>query len=518
MTGISLTAELQELDKQNATKLVGVYAEVSDKLSRIDPEQQNKLNGILGILLNVTQDEEILLAAIILPLYLLGEIEAEKIKDKWPDSILNLVEGVRQLGFVHELAADKITNQDRHKESLRKMLLSMSKDIRVVFIKLAEQVYTMRNLKNLPKAIRDEIALETKNIFAPLANRLGIWAIKWELEDLSFRQLQPAEYKELAARLAEKRTEREQYIEKISEILGSELKKLGIKHEISGRSKHIYSIWRKMQLKNKEFEELFDLRALRVLTDTEANCYQVLGIVHNLWSPIPREFDDYISNPKSNNYQSLHTAVRTTDNKVIEVQIRTFKMHEFAESGVAAHWRYKEQTKYDPGFEAKVKWLRRLMDWKEDVKQQEGAVENFADKLAEEHIYVFTPAGEVMELPAGSTPLDFAYMIHTELGHRTRGAKVDGKIVPLTFMLKTGQGVEILTAREGKPARDWMMSSLGFLRTASARTKVKSWFRKNDYADNLASGRAILLKEAKKLRVSPDTDMLLDRLNSHSEE
>jgi len=507
-----LKSKLEQLDRQNSTRLGEYYTRARGGLS---DKEQTRLDGILEILLGVTADDEILLAAIILPLYRTGVINADSIKDKSSQKVLNLVLGTHQFGIVHEISADAKSNQIRHKEALRKMLLSMSRDIRVVFVKLAEQLYVIRNLSNIPESQRDKIALDTKNIFAPLANRLGIWAIKWELEDLSFRQLNPHEYQELATKLAEKREEREEYIGKINSILESRLNLMGIKCKISGRSKHIYSIWRKMRFKNKEFSELFDLRALRVLTDTKADCYQILGVVHDLWTPVPKEFDDYISNPKPNNYQSLHTAVRALDNKVIEVQIRTFAMHKFAESGVAAHWRYKEKTKYDPDFESKVKWLRQLIDWKQDVDEQD--IDNFTDKLAEDHVYVFTPAGEVLELPAGSTPLDFAYMIHTELGHRTRGAKVNSKIVPLNYKLKTAERVEILTTKEGKPARDWLVSSADFLCTASARSKVKSWFRKKDYDDNVNSGRAILLKEAKKLQVNPDISELVARFYCHSE-
>lgn len=509
---------LKELDKRNATGLAPLWHEINDEMQDENLSEQEKLTDILEILLTVTQDDEILTAAMLYPMFVIGKYTAEDVKKKWSLNVLNLIEGVRQLDFIHELSTPKISNYDRHQESLRKMLLSMSKDIRVVFIKLAEQLYAMRKLKALPQDLRQVIARETKEIFAPLANRLGIWVIKWELEDLSFRELNPNKYKDIASRLEVKRAERESYVKRINSALGAELVSLDIPHEISGRSKHIYSIWRKMQLKELQFDELFDLRALRVLTDTVANCYSILGVVHNLWTPIPREFDDYISNPKPNNYQSLHTAVRALDNDVVEVQIRTFEMHEFAESGVAAHWRYKEQAKYDAGFEAKVKWLRQLLDWQDEVKDQPKVLDDFSDKLAEDHIYVLTPEGEVMELPMNSTPLDFAYAIHTELGHRTRGAKVDGKIVPLTCRLKTTQKVEILTTKNGKPARDWLMSSLGYLRTSSARAKVKTWFRKNDYDDNVVIGKSLLFKEAKKLRVDLNINVLVERFNCDSEE
>jgi GTP pyrophosphokinase len=341
---------------------------------------------------------------------------------------------------------------------------------------------------------------------------MGIWQIKWELEDLSLRYLHPDAYKKIAGMLDEKRIHREKYIEKVISLLSREMAKQGIEADIAGRPKHIYSIWRKMNRKGLEFSEIFDVRAVRVLVKSVADCYAVLGIVHTLWKHIPKEFDDYIATPKGNNYQSLHTAVLGPEGKTLEVQIRTKEMHEHAELGVASHWRYKEGGKFDPGFEQKITWLRQLLEWRDEEVDAGGFVDRFKGEVVDDRVYVITPKGNVLDLPVGATPLDFAYHIHTDVGNRCRGAKVDGNIVPLTYTLKTGEQVDILTSKNGTPSRDWLNPHLGYLKTSRARSKVRTWFKQQDQDKNVLAGRAILDKELGRLNVS---DLSLDKIAQH---
>ncbi len=385
-------------------------------------------------------------------------------------------------------------------ESLRKTFLAMSKDIRVVIIKLADRLHNMRTLASLPPEKQRRIARQTLDIFAPLANRLGIWQIKWELEDLGFRYVNPDAYKEIARKLAERRTERERELERVSERIREVLAQSGIQGRVYGRPKHIYSIYRKMQRKGVPFEALRDIRGVRVIVNDIPTCYAVLGVVHTHWKPIPGEFDDYIANPKDNSYQSLHTAVLFEDGKILEIQIRTEEMHRQAEYGIAAHWRYKEgDGHFDEDFERKVNWLRQLMEWQQDVSDASEFMDGMKTDVFGDRIYVFTPRGDILDLPAGATPIDFAYHIHTEIGHRCRGAKVNGKLVPLSYRLKTGDQVEILTARRGGPSRDWLNPHLGLVKTQRARAKIRQWFKKQAREQNLAHGRAVLEKEFKRL-------------------
>jgi GTP pyrophosphokinase len=331
---------------------------------------------------------------------------------------------------------------------------------------------------------------------------LGIWQIKWELEDLAFRYAEPELYKQIAKMVDERRINRETYVTNVAENLKKELQNVGIKAKVTGRPKHIYSIWRKMRRKGVDFDQIYDVRAARVLVDSEADCYACLGIVHTLWRPIPGEFDDYIAAPKDNLYQSLHTAVIGPDGKTIEVQIRTYKMHQNAELGVAAHWRYKEGTKSDSSFDAKVNWLRSLMEWKEDVVDAKEFVDQVKAEVFQERVHVLTPQGDVIELPFGATPIDFAYYIHTEVGHRCRGAKVNGRIVPLSYQLQNGEQVEVLTAKRGGPSRDWINPHLGYLKTSRARSKVRHWFKYQNYEENVSQGRLILERELRRLGLS----------------
>ena len=388
---------------------------------------------------------------------------------------------------------------DLASETLRKTFLAMGDDVRVVLIKLADRLHNMRTLSHMPEAKRRRIAQQTLDIFAPLANRLGIWQVKWELEDLAFRYVNPAKYKEIAEQLAERRPDREAQIQGIIDSLRELFNGHGIKLEISGRPKHIYSIYKKMAEKGKAFELVRDIRAVRLIVPDVSACYTALGLIHTRWRPIPGEFDDYIAAPKDNFYQSLHTAVIWDDGKPLEVQIRTPEMHQNAEYGIAAHWRYKEGARRDKAYEQRINWLRNMMEWRSDVNDATEFVESMQSDVFQDRVYVFTPRGDIIDMPAGSTPIDFAYHVHTDIGHRCRGARVNGKLVPLYHELKTGDQVEILTAKRGGPSRDWLNANLGLVKTQRARSKVRQWFKKEDYQQNLAQGRLLLERELQRL-------------------
>ncbi|MFZ5909838.1 MAG: RelA/SpoT family protein [Chloroflexota bacterium] len=391
---------------------------------------------------------------------------------------------------------------DAVSETLRKTFLAMGDDVRVVLIKLADRLHNMRTLGYMPEEKRRRIGKQTLEIYAPLANRLGIWQIKWELEDLAFRYVNPEKYKEIAEQLTERRPDREAQIETIIQALERLLTQSNIKVEISGRPKHIYSIYRKMTKKGKSFDLVRDLRAVRLIVPDVPACYATLGLIHTHWRPIPGEFDDYIAAPKDNFYQSLHTAVIYDDGKPLEVQIRTAEMHQNAEYGIAAHWKYKEGTPRDKSYEQRITWLRKMMEWRSDVDDAQEFVESMKTDVFQDRVYVFTPRGDIIDLSAGSTPIDFAYHVHTDIGHRCRGARVNGKLVPLEHELKTGDQVEILTAKRGGPSRDWLNSNLGLVKTQRARAKIKAWFKKQDYEQNLASGRGILERELGRLGIN----------------
>ena len=387
---------------------------------------------------------------------------------------------------------------ERSAEGLRRLLLALVKDVRVVLVDLAWQLVLMRRLEeDGPRA--ETLARETMMIHAPLANRLGIWQLKWELEDLSFRFLDPAAYRRIADLVAEHRTERERFIVTFMEKLSAALANAGIRADVKGRPKHIYSIWKKMQRKGLDFHQLFDVRAVRVLVDDLPSCYSALGLVHTLWQPIPGEFDDYITTPKGNNYQSLHTAVANREGKAVEVQIRTHEMHQHAELGVAAHWRYKEGGPNDPAFDAKIAIMRQLLESSDDELDDQSLLDSFRSVTSEDRVYVLTPKGQVVDLSAGSTVLDFAYQVHTEVGHRCRGAKVNGRIVPLTHQVNTGDRVEILTAKHPNPSRDWLNPKLGYIAGARARSKVRQWFKRESREDNLRAGKDALEAEARRM-------------------
>jgi len=384
-------------------------------------------------------------------------------------------------------------------ETLRKTFLAMGEDVRVVLIKLADRLHNMRTLGYMPENKRRRIAQETLDIFAPLANRLGIWRIKWELEDLAFRYVNPEKYKEIAGYLAERRTDRERKMEEITLRLQQVLNQAKIQADVTGRPKHIYSIYRKMVRKGIPFDMIHDVRGIRILVPDIPACYATLGVIHTQWRPIPGEFDDYLSVPKDNFYQSLHTAVVYDDGKTLEVQIRTPEMHQNAELGIAAHWRYKENTPRDDDYERRIRWLRSLMEWKQDIEDAGEFVDSMKTDVFQERVYIFTPKGDVIDLPVGSTPIDFAYHVHTDVGHRCRGAKINGKLVSLDYVLRTGDKVEILTAKRGGPSRDWLNPNLGMIKTQRARSKVKQWFKREAIDHNISQGKAMLERELHRL-------------------
>ena len=407
---------------------------------------------------------------------------------------------------IQDSAAMRDRKRQLKNETLRKTFIAMVDDVRVIIIKLADRLHNMRTLSHVSKEKQKRIAQETLDIYAPLANRLGIWRIKWELEDLAFRYVHPTEYAQIAENLATTHAIREKEIEEIIERLKTVMESVKIDCEITGRPKHIYSIYTKMIDRNKPLEMLRDLRGVRLIVKDIPSCYAALGQIHTHWRPIPGEFDDYIAVPKDNFYQSLHTAVYYDDGKPLEVQIRTPEMHQNAEYGIAAHWRYKEHTKADPAFEKRLDWLRQLMDWRKDVEDAGEFVEGMKSDVFQDRVFVFTPRGDVIDLPIGSTPIDFAYSVHTEVGHRCRGAKVNGKMVPLSYRLKTGDQVSIITTKQGGPSRDWLNPNLGLVNTQRARSKIRAWFKWQDREQNLTQGKEIVKKDLQRLGLS-DIDM-----------
>ena len=439
------------------------------------------------------------------------ELTLDEIRREFGDEVALLVDGVTKLAQLPRVSKDGNQPIDRHVESLRKTFMAMSEDVRVVLIKLAGRLHNMRTLGYKQPEKQKRIARETLEIFAPLANRLGIWRIKSELEDLSFQYLEPERWRELSTQIAEVQDEREQTMTRIIDEVKAALTADGIEGEVSGRPKHIYSIYRKMQRKGVGFNEVYDVRAVRILVKDKPTCYYSLGIIHNLWKPIPQQFDDYIATPKDNLYQSLHTAVLYTDGRPLEVQIRTPQMHEAAEYGIAAHWRYKEGGKRDEAYEKHIQWLRRLMDWRSEVSDGSEFVDALKRDVFSDRVYAFTPRGDIIDMPAGSTPIDFAYHVHTVVGHRCRGAKVNGKLVSLEHRLSTGDQVEILTAKQGGPSRDWLNPDLQLVKSQTALAKIKLYFRKQERETVVQQGRAILERELKRLGASEFSQEALAR-------
>ncbi|MGD2252811.1 MAG: bifunctional (p)ppGpp synthetase/guanosine-3',5'-bis(diphosphate) 3'-pyrophosphohydrolase [Anaerolineales bacterium] len=439
-------------------------------------------------------------------------LKLKDLKDEFGGEVAALVDGVTKLTQLPRVSdhdgrmrESRATKRELAKETLRKTFLAMGDDLRVVLIKLADRLHNMRTVSHLPAKKRQRIAEETLEIFAPLANRLGIWSMKWELEDLSFRYVFPDRYREIAEMVKQRRVDREEELAKISARVQSVLKAANVDAEVLGRPKHLYSIFRKMERKGVPFEEVYDVRGVRIMVESESDCYLALGVVHNQWKPVPGTFDDYIATPKDNFYQSLHTAVIYDDGRTVEVQIRTPEMHDGAEYGVAAHWRYKEGRKRDEAFERRIVWLRKLMEWRAEVDDAGDFVDAMKSDVFDDRVYAFTPRGDIIDLSAGSTPIDFAYHIHTEIGNRCRGAKVNGKLVPLDYKLQTGDIVEILTSKRGGPSRDWLNPSLEMVRSQRARSKIRQWFKRQDREQNVSHGRALLEREMRRLGIEKVT-------------
>lgn len=458
------------------------------------------------ILVDLKVDENALLAAIVYRQVRQGRIELKAVKAAFGDEVAQLVDGVLRMALISQFSADPtqlvLGQSEEQAQNIRKMLVSMLDDVRIALIKLAERTVAIRKVKDKP-AKRARVAREIFNVYVPLAHRLGLGQLKWELEDLSFRYLHPKTYQQIAALLAEKRVDRERYIKDVANDLREAVAKTGIEAEVNGRVKHIFSIWRKMRAKGISFSQVYDIRAVRILVDKPHECYAVLGIVHMLWHTVPNEFDDYIGNPKENGYRSLHTAVIGPEGKVLEVQIRTREMHEEAEFGVCAHWVYKgaeQGGKPDTSYEEKIAWLREVLDWHAELQGRSDSKDLSA--VSQERIYLFTPEGHIVDLPRGATPLDFAYHVHTEVGHRCRGARVDGRMVPLNSELQNGQQVDIIKGGKEAPNREWLRDELGYARTARARARVRQWFKRQDHQELTKAGRALVEREFKRLALT----------------
>ncbi|GAC1039105.1 GTP diphosphokinase [Pseudomonas sp. No.117] len=471
------------------------------------------------ILADLKLDQDSLIAAIVYRAVREGKATLESAAEHFGPVVAKLIEGVLRMAAISESLNPRksmVLGSQTQVDNLRRMLVAMVDDVRVALIKLAERTCAIRAVKNATEERRNRVAREVADIYAPLAHRLGIGHIKWELEDLSFRYLEPQQYKQIATLLHERRLDREQYIADVMRQLRDELTATGIKSDLSGRAKHIYSIWRKMQRKGLEFSQIYDVRAVRVLVPEVRDCYTALGIVHTLWRHIPREFDDYIANPKENGYRSLHTAVIGPEGKVLEVQIRTHAMHEEAELGVCAHWRYKgtDVKSASNHYEEKISWLRQVLEWHEELGDIGGLADQLRVDIEPDRVYVFTPDGHAIDLPKGATPLDFAYRVHTEIGHNCRGAKINGRIVPLNYQLQTGEQVEIITGKQGSPSRDWLNPNLGYVNTSRARAKIVHWFKFQARDQNVAAGKAMVERELSRLALPPvDFDKLAEKVN-----
>ena len=471
---------------------------------------------MIEILAPLNMDIETLQAAVIFVVHDAGVLDAEQVETLFGAKLAALVSSVVTMNAIGAL---KVNEQSRNAEpqidNIRRMLLAMVEDVRAVVIKLAERICLLREIKNADEETRVLIAREIADIYAPLANRLGIGQLKWELEDISFRYLHPTTYKDIAKQLDGKRVDREIYIDNFVSQLQKRLDEDHIRAKVYGRPKHIYSIWKKMRGKDLKFDELFDVRAVRIVTDRLQDCYGALGVVHTLWHHIPKEFDDYVANPKPNGYQSIHTIVVGPEGKTVEIQIRTEQMHEDAELGVAAHWKYKEgATGKQSGYEEKINWLRKILQWQEDVAESGNLVDEVRSQVFEDRVYVFTPNGEVVDLPMGSTVLDFAYYIHSHVGHKCIGAKVDGRIVPFTYQVETGERIEIITSKHPNPKRDWLNPNLGYIRTSRARSKIQHWFKQQDRDKNIIAGREMLEHELSRSGLTlKDAQSAVERFN-----
>lgn len=479
---------------------------------------------IVEIMLELSMDDESLVAAMIYPYYgpqATDKKLKEKITNQFGSSTLSLLDAVRKMANLG-LLSSRVKHSAAQAEKIRRMLTAMVEDVRAVVIKLSQQVVYLRDIKNGDEETRVLAAKETQTIFAPLANRLGIGQLKWELEDYSFRYLQPSVYKNIASNLEEKRADRQQYLEDFVSTLSNKMREIGVEAEVYGRPKHIYSIYKKMQKKDYDFSQLFDIRAVRVTTQKLQDCYGALGVIHTNWRHIPSEFDDYVATPKPNGYQSIHTVIIGPQGKPIEIQIRTQEMHEEAELGVAAHWQYKESDSKNKNvkmssYEEKIAWLRKLLQWQEEMADTNDFAEELHNQVVEDRVYVFTPDGDVVDLPSGSTPLDFAYYVHTNVGHRCIGAKVFNRIVPFTYQLKTGDQIEIITGKEPNPKRDWLNPNLDYVHSSRARAKIQTWFKQQDKDKNIIEGKQMVEHELNRLDIPwSETSHAVERFNMNS--
>ncbi len=506
------------LERAESDSLLMVYQRVADICQQRDQLRSLELGvEMVEILVTMSMDLTTLKAALLFPLVDAELVSLVSVEESWGGNVAVLVKGVSEMEAIRTLQSRSDAKAtDVQVDNLRRMLLAMVEDVRAVVIKLAERICFLRLVKNAEEETRVLVAKEISDIYAPLANRLGIGQLKWELEDLSYRYLHPQTYKQIAKLLDEKRIDREIYIDDFVASLRQGMESGQIKADVYGRPKHIYSIWKKMQKKGLHFSELFDVRAVRIIVEELQDCYAALGVVHTQWRHIPSEFDDYVANPKPNGYQSIHTVVLGPNGKSVEIQIRTRQMHEDAELGVAAHWKYKEGESAGRagGFEEKIAWLRKLLAWQDDMNESGSLVEEVRSQVFEDRVYVFTPKGEVVDLPAGSTPLDFAYYVHSLVGHRCIGTKIGGKIVPFTYNLQTGDQVEIITQKEPNPSRDWLNPNLGYIKSSRARSKIATWFRKQDKDKNIAAGKDLLEAELSRigLKVS-DSEPAIERFN-----
>jgi len=508
---ISMIAEFDDIQKVRRACITSMNIEAKAvEEDRVWAEEHNSFKiglEMAQILVELELDQTAIIAAILYRAVREEKVPIEQIEIEFGKETAALIRGVAQMAAIsatHRSYKGSVLGQNQGQiDNVRKMLINMIDDVRIVLIKLAERTCAIRAVKDARTEKRQRVAREVFDIYAPLAHRLGIGYIKWELEDLSFRYLHSSAYKKIAKQLDERRVDRESFVTRVTAKLELELENAHIEGDVAGRSKHIYSIWRKMRRKNLDFSEIYDIRAFRILVPSIQDCYAVLGVVHSLWRHIPYEFDDYIANAKENGYRSLHTAVIGPEGKVMEVQIRTYEMHEEAELGVCAHWRYKgaDVKSRSSSYEEKINWLRQVLEWQEDVGDASEVAAQLSSDVGEDRIYVFTPEGHVVDLPSGATPVDFAYRVHTEVGHACRGAKVNGRIVPLTYPLRTGEQVQILTSNITAPSRDWLNPSLGYIQTSRSRAKLVHWFKLQDRTQNIVDGRILLEDELKRLSI-----------------
>lgn len=524
---IDHTIALGDLGRGKLIQAIHTVKHADDNGPEDHPWRQSCLSvgvEMVEILSDLKLDSSSLIAAMLYRAVREQKVNLDAIEDDFGKEVVKLIRGVIGMaaitGMRNDTGGEVFGRQSKEQtEKVRKMLVAIVDDVRVALIKLAERTIVIRTLKNAPQDKRMRVAREVSEVYAPLAHRLGIGHIKWELEDLAFRYLHAAEYKRIAKLLDEKRLDRQGFIDRVIETLETELGAAKIKAKVMGRAKHIYSIWRKMRRKEIGFSQVYDIRAVRILVPTVRDCYAVLGIVHSLWRNIPNEFDDYIASPKENGYRSLHTAVIGPQQKVLEVQIRTDSMHEEAEFGVCAHWLYKgadRDTKSD-SYEAKIAWLRQVLEWHDEVGGGNPLEDHLSHGIEQDRIYVFTPEGHIIDLPQGATPLDFAYQIHTDIGHRCSGAKVNGRIVPLNYQLKTSDQVEVLTGKRESPSRDWLSPDLGYLRTSRARGRVQQWFKMQARDQNIADGRVMLDREFRRMAIQDlDFERLAQNMNLNS--